>query len=151
MPLLNYTTSIAAHKTAGEVVSLLARGGAETVASFYEAGEPSGVAFTIKTEYGLKDFRLPANVQGVAAAIHKQQQAGKLPNSAQYKGIEHARKVAWRILKDWIEAQLAIVEAGMATVDEVMLPYLLNANDNQTVYQIYQENQRKLLAIEGSK
>jgi len=31
-----------------------------------------------------------------------------------YRTREHAARVAWRICKDWIEAQLAIVDAEMA-------------------------------------
>ena len=37
-------------------------------------------------------------------------------------------------MKDWIEAQLAIVEAEMVDIEEVFLPYALNELD-QTLYE----------------
>ena len=45
----------------------------------------------------------------------------KVPNSKCNE--QQAQKVAWRIIKDWVEAQMAIVEAQMADVAEVFLPY----------------------------
>lgn len=148
MPILNYTTKVQAGKTATEVVTILAKHGASTVASYYEAGEPSGIAFTIDTQYGPRDFRLPANVPGVAAAMQKQRARGLMPNTAQARDPGQPGRVAWRILKDWIEAQLAIIEAGMATLDEVMLPYMV-VNGATTVAQVYQK-QRGRLAIEAT-
>ena len=38
---------------------------------------------------------------------------------------EQARRVAWRILKDWIEAQIALLESGMVEMEEIFLPYML--------------------------
>ncbi len=42
--------------------------------------------------------------------------------------------MAWRICKDWIEAQLAIVEAEMADMVEVFLPYA-QTESGETVYE----------------
>lgn len=61
---------------------------------------------------------------------------------------KHARRVAWRILKDWIEAQAAIIEAGMATFDDVLLPYML-APGGQTVYELYADRRLALPAAKG--
>ena len=57
--------------------------------------------------------------------------------------------MAWRILKDWIEAQLAIVQAGLVTIDEVMLPYLRMSAD-KTLYAVMRE-QRLALPGPGHK
>lgn len=35
--------------------------------------------------------------------------------------------VAWRNVKDWIAAQIAIIEIGQVGIDEVMLPYMVDA------------------------
>lgn len=136
MALLNYTTTITAAKTAGEMQAALAKHGAAQVSVVYASGEPVGIAFTIDTEFGLRDFQLPANVSGVEATIQRQQRSGQLPARQIYRGKEHARRVAWRILKDWLLAQLAIIEAGMTSLDEVMLPYMLTA-PGKTVVEAY--------------
>ncbi len=50
-----------------------------------------------------------------------------------------AARVAWRIIKDWVAAQLAIVESGMVEIAEVFLPYQLVADD-KTVFDVMQRN-----------
>jgi len=52
--------------------------------------------------------------------------------------------VAWRIIKDWIEAQLAIVEAEMVEMAEVFLPYAVTKS-NKTLYQDVIENKSDML------
>jgi hypothetical protein len=54
--------------------------------------------------------------------------------------------VAWRVLKDWLEAQLALIEAGVADMSQVMLPYM-RGDDGLTVWQRYLE--REQAAIEA--
>ena len=55
-----------------------------------------------------------------------------------FKTPEQAERVAWRILKDWLEAQLALVQTEMVSLDCVMLPYM-QADDGRTVYELYVE------------
>lgn len=142
MPILNYTTSISAHKTGAEINAALAKHGAVAVASMYADGEPSGVAFRIETIHGVREFELPANIDGVFKALSASRAV-----PTRLKSREQATRVSWRILKDWIEAQIAIIESGMAQLDEVMLPYMVTPS-GATVAAIY--HQRGQLAIEGA-
>jgi len=142
MPILNYTTSITAIKTAGEVQARLAKHGALSVSTIYNDGQPLGIAFTVETQFGPRDFQLPANAAGVQATLKRQ----KVSRSLQTP--EQAQRVAWRILKDWVEAQLAIIEAGMVTLDEVMLPYMVTAT-GLTLTKAYQSSAPMRLALEG--
>src|SRR5438552_18436509 len=36
-----------------------------------------------------------------------------------------AVRVEWRIVKDWVEAQLALIETRMVTAQQVFLPYAI--------------------------
>lgn len=129
MSLLNYTTSIAAEKTAAEIQMKLAKAKAQAVMCEYDsAGVMCAMSFRIVTQHGLLSFRLPANTAGVYRAIVKD---SKIPK--RLKTQQQAANVAWRVLKDWIEAQLAIVEAEMAHMAEVFLPYAQGGN-GQTLY-----------------
>lgn len=144
MPILNYTTTINASKTTGEITAMLAKHGANAVASYYENNEPSGIAFTIVTEYGPREFRLPANIGGVLDVLRKTRGV-----PTKLRTNEQATRVAWRILKDWVESQLAIIEAGMTRLDETMLPYMVMPN-GATVSQFYSMNQGRLAIESGS-
>ena len=60
-----------------------------------------------------------------------------------YSTPEHAERVAWRIVKDWLEAQLAIIRTEMVTLDQVMLPYMVG-DEGHTVYELYRDRQLAL-------
>jgi hypothetical protein len=49
---------------------------------------------------------------------------------------EQAEWVSWRILKDWVEAQMALVESGQAEAAQVFMPYATR-QDGQTMWQAY--------------
>ena len=136
MPILNYTTAIDPHKTVGEIQKLLASKGARGILLEYnEHGDPSAVAFQIEVRGQQLRYRLPCRAERVWDVLGKQWKAGKVER--RYTTMQHANRVAWRIIKDWIEAQLAIVEAGMVEIAEVFMPYQLMAN-NQTMYEVMQ-------------
>lgn len=54
--------------------------------------------------------------------------------------VEQSERVAWRIIKDWVETQMAILESEMVQMDEIFLPYMLNSK-GQTVFEAYQSQQ----------
>jgi hypothetical protein len=141
---LNYTTQIRSEKTAGECLALLGTNGASAIAVTYDDKKPSGIAFRLETPHGPREFRLPVNVGGMHNSLIKANREGRIP--ARYTDPEHAHRVAWRVAKDWLEAQLAIVDAQMARLDEAFLPYL-QVESGQTLYQAYSE--REQLALTG--
>jgi hypothetical protein len=125
MGLLNYTTKISADKTAGEIQQLLAKAGADSILMAYENGETVGLRFQIQTSFGRQTFALPVVPDPVYKVLLKQSQPGaKNPVPRSAATIEQARRVAWRITKDWILAQLAIIETQMVSLEQVMLPYM---------------------------
>lgn len=141
MPIMNYTTTIAVSKTMGEIQSALARRGVTRISTLYgESGVAAGLAFTMKTDYGTRDFELPVRTEGVLAAMKADP---KVSRSQCHP--EQAARVAWRIAKDWLEAQSALIDANLATLDEVMLPYMVD-DRGRTVYEVFRGQQ---LAIES--
>lgn len=77
---------------------------------------------------------LPANVAAVQKVLEKQRV------KADYA---QAERVAWRIVKDWVEAQMAILESEMVQMDEIFLPYMTD-NAGHTLYQAYLDNQLRI-------
>lgn len=142
MPLLNYTTTIAASKTVSEVQGILAKAGATTINLRYDQGRPVAIMFSAPTTFGDREFILPVNADKVLAVLKSEGVKPSLSTVAQ------AERVAWRILKDWIEAQMAIIAAELVTLDQVMLPYMVIDDGRATVFEAYQQQQ---LQIEGSK
>lgn len=121
--ILNYTTEVSLQKTAGEIQELLARAKAQAILTEYSpAGELLAISFRVPTLFGVMTFRLPANVEKVYKVMCLDR---RVPPRLRTK--EQAQRVAWRILKDWLEAQLALIEVQMVTLMQVFLPYAQNA------------------------
>jgi hypothetical protein len=139
MPTLNYTTTVATERTISEIQKLLVKHGADAILTRYEDQRPVGLSFRLTTPHGVRDFTLPVNDEAVHLLLIRQ------GVQARYRGREHAVKVAWRVLKDWLAAQLAIIEAEMATFDQVMLPYMQMGE--LTVYDAYVERETSLRAL----
>lgn len=128
MAIKNYTTSVDVYKSLGEIQGALASHGARRIMVEYgEGGNPSGITFGIETPMGPLAFTLPANVDGVRAVFARQ----KVKDSN-----GQAERTAWRNLRDWVLAQMALIEAGMVEMQEVFFPYLTDGK-GQTVYQLY--------------
>jgi hypothetical protein len=143
MAILNYTTTIAAEKTAAEIQQKLAKARAQAVLCEYDdTGVMCAMSFRVVTKHGMVSFRMPANTAGVLRALQKDARVPK-----RLKTKQQAANVAWRVLKDWIEAQLAIVEAEMADLAEVFLPYAQGQN-GQTLYSAMEQQGFKALTHE---
>ena len=138
MPLLNYTTKVDVYTTLGEIQGQLVKHGAKKIMQDYdEQCHITALTFMINTPAGYRGIRLPANVD----AVHKVLTRQKVKCDR-----EQAERVAWRIVKDWVEAQMAILESEMVQMDEIFLPYMVN-DSGQTLFEAYRSNQ--LLIPEG--
>jgi hypothetical protein len=139
MAILNYTTRIDPHKTIGEIQQLLSKNGAQRIMLENDSdGNPVGLAFIIQWNGIENTFSLPCNFNGVLNAMKKQ----KVPNALLTE--KQALRVGWRILKDWIEAQMAIKQAEIASLPEIFLPYIVT-KDGRTLYDRMNENTNFLL------
>lgn len=151
---LDYTTRVPVHQTVAECSSTLAQAGADSVTVKYDAGEPSGLGFALETPHGKREFLLPVRIDGVFAVLEEMWRVnppsggdGKRKLSAR----EHVAAVAWRQVLHWLTAQLAIIDAQMASLDEVMLPWLqVNAGDGQMALYAHYKAQ-EAAALEAGK
>jgi predicted HAD superfamily phosphohydrolase YqeG len=121
MAILNYTTKISAMKTVGEIGEILSSQKARKITFDNDAdGNPVSITFCLMVGDNMFAFCLTANWQGVQKALIKENVKNE------YRSKEQAIRVSWMIIKDWTEAQLAIIEAGQASLAEVFLPYAMN-------------------------
>ncbi|MDD7538527.1 MAG: hypothetical protein PUJ93_06045 [Oscillospiraceae bacterium] len=136
MAIKNYTSNVDAYTSLGEIQGALARMGAAQVMTEYENGVPAAVSFAIHTAAGTRGFRLPAPIDGTLRVFAKQRIKG---DRAQ------AERTAWRNVRDWVLAQIALVESCDVPVDEVFLPYVTDRS-GRTLYHAYASGQ---LALEA--
>ncbi len=141
MAILNYTTNIDFEKTIGEISKCLRDHDADKVIVDYENKLPVAVTFCLTINGNTVGFRLPSNHTGVLKAMQNNR---KVPRNKCTP--EQAMRVSWRIVKDWVAAQLAIVEAQIADVAEVFLPYAVT-KDGTTLYNQIKQNGMPLIGM----
>jgi hypothetical protein len=116
--ILCYTTSISAERTVAEIHNLLAQANVTAILSELVDGKTSAISFRVQTEFGVLTFRLPARI----AEVHQILLRSKtIPPRLRTR--EQAERVGWRIVLAWLEAQLAMIQAGLVGLEEVFLPY----------------------------
>lgn len=143
MPILNYTTKIAASQSLSEITAMLARRGASKIVLDYDhKGQVEGLAFAVEVASRPMYFTLPSNHAGVLAAMGKD---AKVP--ASLRNEAQARAVAWRILKDWVAAQCAIIDAQLVVMEQVFLPYAVTRS-GETLYEHIRSGKSNLLLPE---
>jgi hypothetical protein len=149
MPTLNYTTRVSVDVTVGEISKILARNGVATVVTRYdEDGRPDGLGFSLRTPHGDRQFMLDVKTAGVQRLLAKVPKEKQRPYM---KTLDHASAVGWRVVKDWVEAQLALVEAEIASLDQVMLPYAIARPDGATLYEVYRERELGAIEVMGER
>ena len=140
--ILNYSTTISAEKSVAEIQILLAQAKAQAVMTEYDQdGLASYVNFRIVTAHGLMCFRLPANVHKVYQVLVRNR---KIP--PKLKTREQATRVAWRIVKDWLEVQLAFIATEQVDVEQLFL-FCAQNSEGKTVYDMLKETEFKGLAL----
>jgi len=142
MSLLNYSTTVPAHRTAQQIQNVLVKHGAKSILSEYgDDGALTALAFQVETRCGLVTIRLPVAPEPVLQVLEKQWERGQVPR--RYVNQEQAVKVAWRIVKDWVEAQMAILETEMVRMEQIFLPYVVTPG-GQTVFEVIEQKQFRI-------
>jgi len=129
MPIANYSTTVEAIKTVGEIQGVLIGHGARSILMNYSKdGLVESLSFIVDTPYGDMAIRLPVDPSAVLRVLEKQGVPSRYANYAQ------AVRIAWRILKDWVRAQMAILETEMVKMEQIFLPYMIT-KDNKSLYE----------------
>ncbi len=142
MPIKNFTTSIDSFKTISEIQQLLAKRGAQQISITNDNdGNPVGLAFSMLWDKIPVNYMLPCNFKGILRAMQNDRKVTRANCT-----VEQSLRVGWRIIKDWVSAQLAIIEAEAATAAQVFLPYAVT-NTGQTVYEMVEDKKNNLLLL----
>lgn len=142
MSLKNYSTKIPANQTITEIEASLIHHGATDLWKQYDGSKNiTSLTFAVITEHGKIPFKLSINIEAVRQIIAEQHKKGKARGISQGQAtdLEHARNVGWRILKDWMDAQMALVEVGMRKLEQVFLADIWDARTSMTYFEVLSE------------
>ncbi len=142
----NYSTKVVAINTIAEIETLLVKHGAKGIMKQYDNGIVIAVMFSINTKHGEIGFKLPCEFKKLQKKLNELRNQQKITISwAKVRDFTHAQNVGWRIIKDWIEVQLAFVQIGLVEFDQVFLPYAYNQVSKKTFYESLKDDGFKYL------
>ena len=79
-------------------------------------------------------YKLPCRVEKVAAVLY----------GVRYEGLndtkrEQAYRTAWANVRDWVDAQMAMIDTEQAEIAQIFLPYAVRG-DGKTYFEVIKEN-----------
>lgn len=138
MSIRFYTTDVDAEKTAHEIQKILASSDARRVSMDYDAdGQPTAVQFVLQLNNQPLPFRIEPDVHGMEKALNADEDT---PGTF---GTEQARRTAWRLWKEWLNAVLAFRDTRQAQLDQLLLGFGVTA-DGRTVHERLVDDRRLL-------
>jgi len=148
----NFSTSVSVSKTITEIEKMLTKYGATHILKEYDAeGRPIVLIFSIMTEHGKMGIRLPLNPSKVLSVFKKQVSNNLLPRKY-WDGDwaeQQAHRVGWRIIKDWLDAQITLLNIEMVKIEEIFLPYIYNEKLGMTIYEMLDQGKFNLDLLEA--
>ena len=139
MAYKNYTTKIPASTSSAEVRAILVAHGATAYLEEYDGdGHVTALFFKIRQDDKVLAFQMPLRPEGVLARLKEDVARRRI--KSYYATEAQAERIAWRIVRDWVDVQMAIVEAGIVRMTEVFTGYLL-VDGNHTLHEIMEAKQ----------
>jgi hypothetical protein len=135
----NYTTDIPVDRTIAEIQKLLAENGARGISLELQNGHIKDIYFKILLKNKELPFRLPAKAERVYQALWGEKEEWEHKRYGEGWKAQ-AERIAWRICKTWLEAQITLINLEQAKIEEVFLPYLVMPN-NKTLFETMERSQ----------
>ena len=133
--LKNYTSSVSAAKSIAFIESKLAQNGAMQILKEYDKNQRViGICFNIPVNGKDMFFKLPAKVAQCEKVLKGNLSSRARPKTYE-KITEQAERTAWKILSDWTEVQMSMVELTQVEIMEIFLPYVYNSVTKQTYFE----------------
>lgn len=142
MTLKNYTSE--GRGTFEKIQKVLANHGANRIMYDYGPdGQLTAITFGFDLNGQPMGFRLPALVENVVQIMYgKKDRYGNVRKITQAQR-DQAYKTAWANIRDWIDAQMALIDTRQVKLEQVFLPYLI-MQGNET---LFEQLERKQFAL----
>jgi len=133
MNLKNYTSEVPASTSLAKIERCLVEAGATDISKKYVDGICISITFRMMINLQPLFFQLPAKVDACFKVLWKEVNK-PLPTTRESK-MKQAERTAWKIICDWVEIQLSMIQLEQAEALQVFLPYVYNPVTEQTYYQ----------------
>jgi hypothetical protein len=132
-PLKNYTSEVPINRSIQRIEEQLMSHGAKEILKIIEHGQVTGIAFMIDVNGKEIPFRLPARVERVEKKLQKQ--VRRPIKGTMERVSEQAGRTAWKILSDWVDIQMAIIDIDQVELAEIFLSFAYDYHTKQTFFE----------------
>lgn len=147
MNLKNYTSSVPIERTIYHIEQLLASAGVSGIIKDYDKGELTALCFKVVLPVGKTvTVRLPVNHEAVYQILLKSIKRQRQGTIEKLK--EQAMRTSWKLMKDWVEIQLSLIQMQQVDFLQVFLPYVWDGK--RTFYTALKEQNYLALPEEGT-
>jgi hypothetical protein len=134
----NYTSQVPANRSIQHIEDCLVKHGAKDILKLYVDKRLTGVAFIVTVDNKDIPFRLPARIDRVEKQLRE---SIKRPRSGTLSKIkDQAERTSWKILADWVDIQMSLIELDQVELMEVFLPYVYDYGKKQTFFDKMKSN-----------
>lgn len=150
MFLKNYTSDVPVSKTIARIEQVLIRCGVTGIMKEYGLNQKVvAITFRVK-EHGIEQMiRLPADEEKALEALWLDYIGDDLLPNGDLKWdcrkkkkrndfTDQAARTAWKIIQDWVEVQMSMIQLKQADTLQVFMPYLYDGK--RTYYQALKES-----------
>ena len=155
MNIKNYTSTVPVIRSINNIEDRLVSANALHIAKTYEGNKPVGIIFQIIQNDVPMTFKLPAKIDLAYKYFVKRKRAEldktargrtmKISQSALEKLRLQAERTAWKILSDWVDIQVSLIELEQADPIELFLSQAFDGK--QTFFERLKDTGFKQLTI----
>lgn len=138
------STDISCEETVGQIQRILGNSGASQILLDYKDGDVSAVSFKYEVNHTSIPFHLPCRWQKIHKFMMDQMSNPRQSRMAEYE--RQSKRVAWRQILRWIEAQMALVDTEMVKIEEIFMPYM-QSKSGQTLFDHVAAGNFKMLEL----
>lgn len=146
----NYTSEVPVERTINRIEQILMNIGAANILKDYENGKLVSIKFAVIEPTTNKKIVIiiPANVAAVQRVFESE--VIRRPTKQRLQRIEdQAARTAWKLMQEWLEIQLSLIEMNQVEILQVFLPYIFDGR--QSFYAALKSNGFKLLTYSGKE
>ncbi|PKM88415.1 hypothetical protein CVU83_01745 [Candidatus Falkowbacteria bacterium HGW-Falkowbacteria-2] len=131
---LKNSTSKSTNSFANIQKCLSTHGAQRMIFDYDQQGKVRALSFGLEIDGKMLGFKLPARLENVSRIMYGCLLCDLGEGVIADKKRDQVYKTAWANIRDWIVAQMAMIDTQMVKFEEVFLPYIVDKN-NETLFE----------------
>lgn len=129
----NYTSGVPIDRTISRIESVLAKAGAHGIMKDYKDGIVVALCFIVRLPSvgGVSgkpvSVRLPISVDAVEEVLKKDIKRPRRGTLSKLR--QQSERTAWKLMQDWVEVQVSLIQMRQADFMQVFLPYVWDGHE----------------------